>query len=129
MHADDLDTARYLSLATYRASGAEVATPVWCAREGDDYFIFSAGDAGKIKRLRRSSRARVAACTVRGRVTGEWHEASAVIVSDRERVERALRALRRKYGLTMWIADLSARATGRFRRRAYIEVTLTPARD
>jgi LmbE family N-acetylglucosaminyl deacetylase len=51
---------RYLSLATYRASGAEIATPVWFASVGDTIYVFTAGDSGKVKRLRRSSRARIA---------------------------------------------------------------------
>src|SRR5262249_12572995 len=64
--ADDLDRHRYLSLATFRSSGAEVRTPVWFASFGGKLYVFSAGDAGKVKRLRRSSRARLAPCDARG---------------------------------------------------------------
>ena len=54
-----LDRYRYLSLATYRASGAQVATPVWFAEVDGTLYVFTAGDSGKVKRLRRSSRARI----------------------------------------------------------------------
>lgn len=119
---DDLARARYVSFATYRRSGAEVATPVWCAGADGELFVFSAGDAGKVKRLRNDPRARLARCDVRGRVLGDWQPAVAGIVTDSATIERALRLLRRKYGWQMWLADAGARLTGRFRRRAYIRV-------
>src|ERR1700730_1504716 len=43
---------KYVSLATYRRNGVEVATPVWIAELAGRYYVFSAGDAGKIKRIR-----------------------------------------------------------------------------
>jgi uncharacterized protein len=53
--------AKYVSLATYRRNGVEVRTPVWIARAADRYYIFSAGDAGKVKRIRATPRVRMAA--------------------------------------------------------------------
>lgn len=119
-----LPHARYVSLATFRKSGAEVATPVWCAHDLGQYFIFSAADAGKIKRLRNDPRARLAVCDMRGRRLGEWHEARAEILTHPGDIRRALRLLRRKYGWQMWLADMGARLTGRFQRRAYIRAIL-----
>jgi len=49
-----------LSLATFRKSGAEVATPVWFAASDGNLYVFTAGDSGKVKRLRHTARARVA---------------------------------------------------------------------
>ena len=66
-----LANERYLSLATFRKSGVAVETAVWFAHAEDRLWVFSAGDAGKVKRLRTSSRSRVAACDARGRVHGE----------------------------------------------------------
>ena len=63
-----LNDAAYLSLATFRRSGAEVRTPVWFAREASVLYIFRAPDAGKVKRLRAGSRVRIAPCDVRGGV-------------------------------------------------------------
>ena len=54
-----LDDARYVNLATFRRTGARVATPVWAAAAGDKLYIFTEGDAGKVKRLRNSPRAQV----------------------------------------------------------------------
>lgn len=128
--AEQVGSAAYVNLATFRKSGAAVRTPVWFAPAtgkdgGRSFYVFSAGDAGKVKRLRNSSRAEVAVCDVRGRVSGEWHPARAVLVEDGAEIGQALAALRRKYGFQMWIADAGARLTGRFHRRAYIRVELT----
>ena len=122
--AASLDQRRYLSLATYRASGAEVATPVWFAALDDILYVFTAGDSGKVKRLRRSSRARVAPCDARGNVQGSWYDATARIVTDAAAIARAETALGKKYRWQKWLLDLGARVSGRIRRRAWIAIAL-----
>lgn len=122
----DLESAKYVCLATFRKSGAVVATPVWAAYQDGDYLIFSAGNAGKIKRLRNSSKARLAVCGARGELKGPWHDAQAQILNAPEDIERALVALRGKYGIAMRLADILARLSGRMARRAYLRVQLKP---
>jgi PPOX class probable F420-dependent enzyme len=119
-----LDRHRYLSLATYRRTGAEVRTPVWFAAIGDTLVVVSAGDAGKVKRLRRSSRARVAPCDVRGSLEGPWRDATARLVTDPDTIAHAHAALRAKYGRRMWMLDLISRLAGRINRRAWIEIEI-----
>ena len=118
----DLDRHRYLALATFRKSGAEVATPVWFAAAGGTLYVCSAGDAGKVKRLRQSSRARVAPSDARGRVQGAWQDATARLVTEPAAIERAHAALRAKYGWQVWLADVLSRLTGRIGRRAWIAI-------
>ena len=120
-----LDHRRYLSLATYRASGAEVATPVWFASVDGTLYVFTAGDSGKVKRLRRSSRARLAPSDARGNAQGPWRDATARIVTDPATIARAETALQRKYGWQKWLLDLGSRLTGRIRRRAWIAIELS----
>jgi uncharacterized protein len=120
-----LASAPYVSLATFRRSGLAVATPVWCAADGEDFYFFSAGSAGKVKRLRNGDRARLAICNARGKVSSGWAEARAEIVEDQPGIDRALAALHRKYGWQMWLADLGSRLTGRFPERAYLRARLT----
>jgi len=115
---------KYVSLATYRRNGVEVKTPVWIAMVSGRYYVFSAGDAGKVKRIRAASRVRLAACDVRGEVRGPWMEAHARIVLDPVLIVEVRRALWRKYGLMMRLIDVMATMTGRIRRRAYIEIEL-----
>jgi uncharacterized protein len=44
--------AQFVSLTTFRPSGAPVATPVWVARDGDALVVTTAVDTGKLRRLR-----------------------------------------------------------------------------
>jgi PPOX class probable F420-dependent enzyme len=120
----ELDQHRYMTLSTFRRSGAEVATPVWFAAAGGRLYVFTAGDSGKVKRLRHSSRARVAPSDARGRVQGVWRDATARLVSEPAAIERAHAALRAKYGWQMWLTDLFSRLAGRIRRRAWIEISV-----
>ncbi len=118
---------RYVSLATYRRNGVEVRTPVWIAEWAGRYYVFSAGDAGKVKRIRATPRVRLAACDVRGNVRSAWIEGRARMVSDAALVVEVRKALRRKYGLVMILTDVMATLTGRMRRRGYIEIELVQA--
>ena len=118
---------KYISLATFRKTGKAVETPVWFVEDAQDdgvLYAFTAGDSGKVKRLRNSGRSRVAACNVRGTVRGEWIDAETTIIDDPGSVGRALRLMRKKYRFSMLIADLGARLTGRFHRRRYLKVRL-----
>ena len=125
----ELERARYVSLATFRRTGEAVATPVWAAFDDGSWYVFSAGNAGKIKRLRNSRRIRLATCDARGRLLGDWHDGHGFILEDATDIRRALAALRTKYGVQMWVADTAARLSGRFSKRAYIRVALTDGRD
>jgi hypothetical protein len=118
-----LKKANYLSLATFRKSGVAVATPVWFAEEGDNFYIFSAGNAGKIKRLRNSPRCEIAACTMNGRITGDRVEAQGRILTDTADIDTALAALRRKYGWQMALTNTLSRLSGKMDQRLYIGVT------
>ena len=124
----ELDRHRYLALSSFRRSGAEVTTPVWFAAAGGKLCVFTAGDSGKVKRLRRSSRARVAPSDARGRVQGTWRDATARLVTEPASIERAHAALRAKYGWQMWLADAFARLAGRLGRRAWIEIEVSTNR-
>lgn len=117
-----LEAGNYISFATRKRSGEFVPTPVWFAPHAGSYYLFSAGNAGKVKRLRNFHEARIAPCTVTGKLTGDWIEARAQLLTSEEDRATALLALRSKYGLQMRIGDLFAKLTGRYSRRAYIRI-------
>ncbi len=119
--------SRYLSLATFRRNGREVRTPVWLAKVDARYYLFSEGKAGKVKRIRANGRARLAACDLRGRVTGDWLDARGRIVEEAALIERAYAALRKKYGWQMKIGDCFSKLTGRYARRVIIELQMEGA--
>ena len=77
-----LDNAKYISFATLKRSGDFVATPVWFAKSADRFYIFTAGDSGKVKRLRNFSESWIAPCTFNGTITGEKIQTQAYILDD-----------------------------------------------
>jgi PPOX class probable F420-dependent enzyme len=117
-----LEGGSYISFATRKRSGDWVATPVWFAPHGGSYYVFSAGDAGKVKRLRNFSESRIAACTVTGTVTGEWQDTQATVLDTPKDQDTALAALREKYGWMMLMTDFFSALTGKKGRRAYIRI-------
>jgi PPOX class probable F420-dependent enzyme len=119
-----LDREAYLSLASFRRSGRAVETPVWFALQAGSLYVFTAGDSGKVKRLRRDSRVRVAPCTARGRVKGAWIEGRARLVAEPETEVAAYGALARKYGWQMHLTNLLSRLVGRIHKRIVIEIAL-----
>jgi uncharacterized protein len=119
-----LDRRRYMALATFRRSGAEVSTPVWFAAMDGRLYVFTAGDSGKVKRLRHSSRARIAPSDARGNARGEWWDAQARLVTEPRVIERAHAAMRAKYGWLARVGDLFSRLIGRLPRRAWIEIEI-----
>lgn len=127
MNSSHFDPAaeKYVSLATYRRNGVEVKTPVWIATVAARHYVFSAGNAGKVKRIRNIPRVRLAACDVRGNVRGDWVDARARIVTDPALIAEVRKALRAKYGLLMRLIDVGATLTRRIHTRAYIEIELT----
>jgi len=122
--AADLSRERYVSLATFRRSGAEVRTPIWFAMIDQRLWMMTAGDSGKVKRLRNDPRVRVAPSDARGVMRGPWREATARIADDPREIAAAHAGLRAKYGWQMTMLDLFSRLSGRIRRRVWLEVAL-----
>ena len=117
-----LEGGNYISFSTRKKSGDFVATPVWFAPHQGSYYVFSAGDAGKVKRLRNFSESRIAPCTMRGVTTGDHIEARAYLLERPGDQDTALQALRQKYGWQMTVSDIFSRLTGKMKRRAYIRI-------
>lgn len=118
----EFEASEYMSFATLKKSGDYVATPVWFAPLDGSYYVFSAGDAGKVKRLRNFTDARIARCTATGKITGDAFDADAYLLQGDDEA-LALKALHLKYGFKMKIADFFSSLTGKKARRAYIRVT------
>ena len=117
---DAFEDHRHCLVVSYRRSGEPVATPVWCAVDGDRLVFESDADSLKLKRIRRNPRVRVAPCTVRGRALGPPVDATARIL-DAEGEGAAERALDRRHG---WARRVVTRLrTPPPAGLAYVEVT------
>lgn len=117
-----IDHARYLNLATFRRNGTAVNTPVWFAADNGDYYLFSASNAGKIRRLRNSPEARIAPCDVRGVLLGDWIDTRAYIVDSIEEERKAYRLLIGKYGWQMHITNFFSWLAGKINHRSVIVI-------
>ena len=92
---------RYVSLTTYRRTGAAVSTPVWVGRDGDALIVLTAAKTGKAKRLRNNPRVTLRPSNPLGRVRADAPtiEGTATILTEPADVQRGYGVLRRKYGL------------------------------
>jgi PPOX class probable F420-dependent enzyme len=92
-----LARAKYLLLESERANGKHVALPMCFAVVDDSIFLRTEAGSAKVRRIGRQPIVKVAACTVRGIVFGDYIECTAGIVAP-EREAQAKAALRRGYG-------------------------------
>lgn len=120
--------SRYVLLTTFRRDGTAVPTPVWVVPLDGLLWVWTAPDAGKVKRVRRSGRVELAPCTLRGRPLGAAVPGMATVVAD-DQAGRVIPALVAKYG---WQARLTlfpisaGRWIGRPRGVAALAVTVAP---
>lgn len=119
---------RYISLTTFRRDGRAVATPVWFAHDGARLLVWTGAATGKAKRLRNNPRVTVAACAMRGAVSGPAFPATATLLPASEG-PRVQAMLNRKYGLVKRLLDLYNTVSRLPRRQppaqsAYLEITL-----
>src|SRR5579864_8882497 len=94
----EIQGQKYISLSTFRKSGAAVATPVWFAEQDGKLYVMTRSDSGKYKRIRNNPQVRIAPCTMRGKITGPEFPATARILPP-EDWPRARKLLASKYWL------------------------------
>jgi uncharacterized protein len=104
--------ARFLSVETYRKNGQAMPTAVWFAEIDGAYYFQSQMNAPKVRRIRNNADVRIASCTQRGEVTGEWVAARAEVVTGTPAALAAQQALSAKYGLMKKVFDLMNRKKG-----------------
>jgi PPOX class probable F420-dependent enzyme len=96
--SDQLQTARYARLRSFRGDGTAVDTPIWFAIN-DGQVVFRTKVGPKTRRLTARRDVELIACDHRGRVRADAATFSgrATILSGTD-AERANRALHRRYG-------------------------------
>jgi PPOX class probable F420-dependent enzyme len=63
-----LGEEKFVSLTTFRKSGAGVPTTVWIGRDGDSLVVTTPSGSGKVKRLRNDERIELRPSSRRGTV-------------------------------------------------------------
>jgi PPOX class probable F420-dependent enzyme len=122
--------AKYLNLESYRRNGTGIRTPVWFAAgssafpgsDNQKLYVYTTAGSGKAKRIRRSGSIKIAACDMRGKVTGPWTDALAKVVTGEE-FDLGMRLLDRKYFPWKQLLNFSAIL---FRRQERIVLAISP---
>jgi PPOX class probable F420-dependent enzyme len=97
----EIHDQHYISLATFRKSGAAVYTPIWFAEDQGKLYFMTNSKLGKCKRIRNNPQARIAPCTIRGKIIGPEFPASVRILPPEEGI-RIRGLINAKY----WLARL-----------------------
>lgn len=97
----EIHEQKYISLTTFRKTGAAVKTPLWFAELDGKLYVQTRNDSGKYKRIRNNPQVTVAPCTMSGKVTGPEFAGKARILPP-EQSNPGREAVKRKY----WLARL-----------------------
>ena len=90
---------KVISLETYRKNGEPVRTPVWFLIEDGILYVHTDDSTGKVKRIRRNPKVRVAPSHFRGKPKSEYVEARAELETGSEPVEKYRSKIYKKYGV------------------------------
>ncbi|MCH7877281.1 MAG: PPOX class F420-dependent oxidoreductase [Thaumarchaeota archaeon] len=106
-----IESEKYISLETYRKNNQSVRTPVWFIIKNDLIYVVTRDQTGKAKRLRNNLQVKIATCTIRGKVTGQWMSGTAKILTEEE-TKDAVKWRDRKYGFMAKIAKFLSKSKG-----------------
>ena len=67
--------------------------------EGGLLYCWTMASSGKVKRIRRDSRVKLAPCDARGKIRGDWLDAHARVLQSDADIAAQAKRMRRKYGM------------------------------
>ena len=112
---------KYLNLESYRKNGQGVRTPLWFVEDNGALYFYTEAHSYKVKRITANPRVRIVPCDMRGKVKGQWVDATARRI-DGEESRRANELLDRKYGWAKRIINFMAKIRGRQRASFAIQI-------
>jgi uncharacterized protein len=119
-----LKNEQFISLTTFRKTGAGVSTPVWFTLEGDTVYVLTLINAGKLKRLQNNPQVEITASDYAGKTHGVTYQGTAIThEADSAKGQYANKALTQKFGFQKRIFDLFHIITGS--KRKYLEIQLS----
>ena len=107
----EIESQKYISLETYKKNNQSVKTPVWFVIKNNLVYVVTRDQTGKVKRLRNNQNVKIATCTIKGKITGDWVTGTAKILSDEETSE-AVKWRDKKYGFMAKIAKFLSKSKG-----------------
>ncbi len=103
------ENQKYINLETFRKSGKGVKTPVWFAKEGESFYVWTQANSGKAKRIRRAGGVKITPSTASGEPVGEWVDAYASANTSDEAIQHVTGLMKKKYGLSFAMFRLMGR--------------------
>jgi uncharacterized protein len=90
---------KVISLETYRRNGEPVRTAVWFLKEDGLLYVHTDNSTGKVKRIRRNPKVRVAPSHFRGKPKADYVDARAELEASPGAVEKYRSQIYKKYGV------------------------------
>jgi PPOX class probable F420-dependent enzyme len=102
---------KYVCIESYRKNGQPVKTPVWFVEDNGILFVHTDDNTGKVKRIRRNPKVRIAICNFRGNPKSDWIDAKAQLIPASE-VDRYHSLIIKKYGMIAKLVRFMGRFSG-----------------
>lgn len=109
---EEINSEKCISLETYRKNNQPIRTPVWFVIKKDLIYIVTRDQTGKVKRLRNNQKIKIAKCTFKGKVIGNWMDGTARTLTDAETKE-VEKWRDKKYGFMSKIAKFFSKNKGK----------------
>ncbi|MFC3500153.1 PPOX class F420-dependent oxidoreductase [Micromonospora krabiensis] len=120
----EIARARYATVTTYRRDGRPVPTPVGLVADGDELFVLTQRDSGKVKRIRNNAEVTVTPCDMSGRIAvGAPTVPGRARLLDRAETARVRRLMSRRYPISRLVFGFDL-LFGRRDRRVGIAIAL-----
>jgi len=114
-----------ISLETYRRNGQPVRTPVWFLLENGVIYVHTDDRTGKVKRIRRNPRVRVAPSHFRGKPKADYADAIAELETNPVTVQDYRSRIYKKYGIMGTLTTFMQRLSRNKAEDVVIRVRLT----
>jgi PPOX class probable F420-dependent enzyme len=111
---------KHIVIESYRKNGEPVRTTVWFVEDNGILYVRTDNRTGKVKRIRRNSKVRIALSNARGTLKSDWIDATAHVRVGADN-EHIYSMLKKKYGI-MWKA---VRILQKFSRKQAKPIVLT----
>ena len=110
-YLEEIKSEKYISLETFKKNNQPVRTPVWFVIKNDLIYVLTREQTGKVKRLKNNQQVKIATCTIKGKITGQWITGSAKRLTNEETLE-AVKIRDKKYGFMSKIAKFLSKNKG-----------------
>ena len=104
---------KYINLETYKKDQTPVKTPVWFVIENDQIYITTKETTGKVKRLRNNQNGRIAVCSMKGDIKGNWINVGLERINEDSDVEKIVKLRKKKYGFSARLISMFTSQKGK----------------